>query len=268
MNIIRRNNIKISGSGERTMIFAHGYGCDQNVWRHLLPAFEKEYQVIVFDHVGSGESDLAVYDRVKYGTLHGYAEDLLEICETLEIKDPIFVGHSVSCMIGALAAIKNPDLFHSLIFLGPSPSFINEENYIGGFDRATINSVLESLDNNFVEWSKTMAPLIMGNLDKPELSQELVTSFCRSKPDIAKHFAQVTFLADHREDVRKVLVPTLLLQCSNDSLAPVQVGDFLHRNVPENDLVHLTATGHCPHMSAPKETILVMKGWLAKQSEL
>ncbi|WP_317987939.1 alpha/beta fold hydrolase [Hyalangium gracile] len=259
---LKRNNVRVLGTGPQAMIFAHGYGCDQNMWRFITPAFQDQYRIVLFDHVGAGQSDASAYNRGKYGSLHGYASDVLEICRELSLTRAIFVGHSVSAMIGVLAAIAEPERFDKLILIGPSPCYVNDGDYVGGFHRADIDGLLESLDSNYLGWSSTMAPVIMGNPDRPELGQELTNSFCRTNPEIAKHFARVTFLSDNRADLPKVKTPSLLLQCSEDLIAPEVVGEYLHRNLPGSQLHKLNATGHCPHLSAPEETISAMRGYL------
>jgi sigma-B regulation protein RsbQ len=244
------------------MIFAHGFGCDQNMWRFVAPAFEADFQTVLFDHVGAGRSDLAAYDRAKYATLRGYADDVVEICRELDLQDVVFVGHSVSAMIGVLAAIEEPARFDRLVLVGPSPCYVNDGDYVGGFDREDIDGLLESLDSNYLGWSSTMAPVIVGNPDRPELGEELTNSFCRTDPDIAKHFARVTFLSDNRADLSRVRTPSLILQCSADVIAPEAVGRYLHRHLPDSELVFMKATGHCPNLSAPDETIAAMRSYL------
>ncbi|MBV8864980.1 MAG: alpha/beta hydrolase [Acidobacteriaceae bacterium] len=263
MSIYTRNNINIVGSGAKTMLLAHGYGCDQNMWRFVTPAFASEYRIILFDHVGAGKSDLTQYSREKYETLQGYADDLLDIIEATGARRTIFVGHSVSAMIGVLAAISQPQAFQRLILIGPSPCYLNDVDYSGGFERADIESLLETLESNYLGWSSSMAPIIMGNADRPELRAELTESFCRTDPDIAKHFAQVTFLSDNRRDLGRVEVPALILQCSEDVIAPHSVGEFVHRHMAGSKLIALRATGHCPHMSAPEETIGAIRQYLS-----
>ena len=262
MSVRRRNNVKVFGQGTQPMIFAHGFGCDQNMWRFITPAFEDEYRIVLFDHVGAGGSDLSAYHRVKYATLDGYTDDLLEICAAENLTDAVFVGHSVSAMIGVLAAIREPDRFAKLVLIGPSPRYINDEAYVGGFERADIEGLLEFLDSNHMGWSSTMAPVIMGNPDRPELAAELTSSFCRTDPDIARQFARVTFLSDNRDDLPRVTTPALLLQCSDDAIAPTTVGEYVHDHMPASRLTQLRATGHCPNLSAPEETIAAMKAYL------
>jgi sigma-B regulation protein RsbQ len=259
MSVLERNNIKISGTDRQPMLFAHGFGCDQHMWRFVAPAFEDDYQVILFDHVGAGGSDLAAYNPAKYSTLHGYAEDVLEICDALDIHNGVFVGHSVSAMIGVLAAIEQPQRFEKLVLVAPSPGYINDGDYVGGFDRADIEELLEVLDTNYLGWSSGMAPTIIGNPDRPELGQELTNSFCRTNPEIAKQFARVTFLSDSRSDLPKLETRSLILQCSQDVIAPEAVGHYLHRSLAHSRLIVMRATGHCPNLSAPGETIAAMK---------
>ena len=259
MTALRRNNVKVLGTGDKAMVFAHGYGCDQNMWRLITPAFRDEYKIVLFDHVGAGQSDASAYSQVKYNSLRGYAADVLEICRELALTKPVFVGHSVSAMIGVLAAIEEPERFEKLVLIGPSPCYINEGDYVGGFTRKDIEGLLDSLDSNYLGWSSTMAPVIMGNSDRPELGEELTNSFCRTDPEIARHFARVTFLSDNRADLPKLKTSSLLLQCSEDVIAPQSVGEYLHRALPESRLMVLDATGHCPHLSAPEETIAAMK---------
>ena len=262
MTVVQRNNVKVLGRGRQPMLFAHGFGCDQRMWRLVTPTFEPDYRIVLFDHVGSGGSDLRAYDRAKYGRLEGYAEDVLEICTALRLSDVIFVGHSVSAMIGVLAAALDPSRFARLVLVGPSPRYIDDGDYVGGFSRADIDGLLDLLDSNHLGWSRSMAPAIMGNPDRPELAEELSDSFCRTDPDIARHFARVTFLSDNRVDLPKVPVPSLILQCASDAIAPTYVGEYVHRQMPRSRLVHLAATGHCPNLSAPEETAAAIKTFL------
>ena len=244
------------------MLFAHGFGCDQNMWRYVTPAFEDDYRVVVFDHVGAGHSDHAAYSPAKYATLGGYADDIVEICDELGLSDVIFVGHSVSSMIGVLAASRTPGRFAKLVLVGPSPRYVNDDGYVGGFTRADIEELLDSLDSNYLGWSHAMAPVIMGTPERPELGEELTNSFCRTDPEIAGHFARVTFLSDNRADLAGVSVPTLVLQCSQDVIAPQSVGEYVHQAIPGSRLVVMEATGHCPNLSAPEETVRAIKAFL------
>ena len=263
MTVAERNNVSLTGPSDgQPLLFAHGFGCDQNMWRHVVPAFDDEYRIVLFDHVGAGRSDLSAYDRAKYDSLEGYADDVLEICRELELRDVIFVGHSVSAMIGALAAAKEPERFAKLVLVGPSPRYLDDEGYVGGFTREDVDGLLDSLESNYLGWSQALAPAIMGTAQPDELKEELTNSFCRTDPEIAKHFARVTFLSDNRADLPKVRVPTLVLQCSDDVIAPDAVGEYVHRQIPGSTLVQLDATGHCPNLSAPEETIAAIRDFL------
>lgn len=244
------------------MMFAHGFGCDQNMWRFVAPAFEADFQTILFDHVGAGRSDLAAYDPKRYSSLQGYADDVVEIGLELGFKDAVFVGHSVSAMIGALASIKAPEMFEALVMVGPSPRYIDDGEYSGGFSAAQIEELLTSLDDNHMGWSAAMAPPIMGNPDRPELGEELTNSFCRTDPEIAKQFARVTFMSDNRADLAKIPVRTLILQCREDIIASEQVGAYVHRSLPRSELVILDATGHCPNLSAPEQVVSAIRAFV------
>jgi len=246
------------------MVFAHGFGCDQQMWRWITPAFEADYRLVLYDHVGAGHSDLSAYDRRKYGTLSGYAGDLLEICAELDLHDAVFVGHSVSAMIGVLAAIREPGRFGHLILVGPSPRYLDDEGYVGGFTRPQIDQLLAFLDSNHLGWSQAIGPVIIGKHSSPALADELINSFCRTDPAIARDFARVTFLSDNRADLSRVVTPTLILQCQEDVIAPPAVGEYVHAQIARSRLVLLNAAGHCPHMSAPDETITAIKGFLSK----
>jgi sigma-B regulation protein RsbQ len=262
MSVFQRNNVQIHGSGDRSMVFAHGFGCDQNMWRFVAPAFEDAFRVVLYDQVGAGRSDLSAYTREKYGLLDGYAQDLVEIGRALDLSDAVFVGHSVSAMIGVLAAKQAPGMFESFILVGPSPRYIDDEGYVGGFSAAQIEELLAFLDNNHMGWSAAMAPTIMGNPDRPELGEELANSFCRTDPEIAKHFARTTFTSDNRADLSDVPARCLILQCSDDVIAPEAVGDYLHGRLAGSQLVKLRATGHCPNLSAPDETIAAIRAFI------
>lgn len=262
INVQKRFNIRVTGQGEQYMMFAHGFGCDQNMWRFIIPAFEKHFRIVLFDYLGHGLSDSAAYSPERYSTLQGYADDVLDICRELGITNCIFVGHSVSAMIGTLAAIKQPELFEKLVMVGPSPCYINKDDYRGGFSREDIESLIESLESNYLGWSSAMAPIIMGQPEQPHLGEELTNSFCRTNPEIAKQFAQVTFFSDNRNDLLKLRVPTLILQCSEDVIAPLEVGKYVADKVDKSKLVLLEATGHCPHLSAPEETIAAIQPFL------
>jgi sigma-B regulation protein RsbQ len=253
---MERNNVRLAGrAGGQPMLFAHGYGCDQHMWRLVTPSFQEEFCIVLFDYVGAGGADLSAYDSARYDSLQGYAEDVLDICRELDLRDVIFVGHSVSSMIGVLAAITEPARFARLVLVGPSPRYINDEWYVGGFSEDDISELLDSVDSNYLGWSTAMAPVIMGTSHRAELADELAASFCRTDPDVARQFARVTFLSDNRADLCKVRVPSLVLQCTNDVIAPVSVGTYVSNAIPDCSLVLLEATGHCPHLSAPEETV-------------
>jgi sigma-B regulation protein RsbQ len=262
-DVLKRNNVHISGSGTQPMLFAHGFGCDQNMWRFVVPAFENDYRIVLFDYVGSGRSDLSAYDPVRYSTLDGYASDILDICETLDLHDVILVGHSVSGMASLLAANRQPKRFAKLIMVGPSPRYINDTDYVGGFERQEIEGLLDLMDKNFIGWANFLAPVIMKNPERPELGAELQESFCSTDPKIARRFAEVTFFADNRSDLAQSPVPSLILQCSEDAIAPIEVGNYLARTMPRSTLRVMRATGHCPHLSHPEETIEAIREYLS-----
>lgn len=254
--------MRVQGQGARTMVFAHGYGCDQHMWRYVTPAFENDFRTVLFDHVGAGGSDLSAFDPQKYATLAGYTADLIEMAREMELRDAIFVGHSVSAMIGALASLEAPELFSDIVMVGPSPRYIDDEDYVGGFAASQIEELLDFLDENPMAWSQAMAPTIMGNPDRPELGQELTDSFCRTDPEVAKVFARATFLSDNRADLPKIQARTLILQCSDDVIAPFEVGEYVNRHIQNSKLVVLKATGHCPNLSAPDEVITAIRAFV------
>jgi sigma-B regulation protein RsbQ len=262
-DVARRNNVRTTGDPTgRPIVFSHGFGCSQEVWRDVAPNFESDHQVITFDLVGAGGSDLTAYRRAKYDTLQGYATDLLELLEELDLHDVVFVGHSVSAMIGVLAANRAPERFGALVLVGPSPRYTDTGDYVGGFSHDDIQGLLDRLDSNYLGWSATMAPVIVGNPDRPELGDGLTASFCAVEPAIARHFARVTFLSDNRDDLPKVTVPTLVLQCSDDVIAPETVGRYVHRSIPNSEFFALQATGHCPNLSAPDELTAAIRSYL------
>ncbi|MET9855575.1 alpha/beta hydrolase [Streptomyces sp. NPDC006450] len=255
MDIHRRNNVNVTGRVDGPVVLlAHGFGCDQNMWRLVLPALAEDFRVVLFDYVGSGNADPSAWSEQRYGSLDGYALDVLEVCEELDLRDVIFVGHSVSAMVGVLAAAKAPQRFARLVMVAPSPRYIDEDGYRGGFAAEDIDELLESLESNYLGWSAAMAPVIMGNADRPELGHELTTSFCATDPDMARVFARTTFLSDSRKDLKAVTVPTLVLECRQDVIAPREVGAYVHAAIPGSHLVTLDATGHCPQLSAPEAT--------------
>jgi sigma-B regulation protein RsbQ len=264
MTVLTRNNVVEQGNGAgQPLLFAHGFGCDQNMWRYVWPRFADEHRIVLFDHVGAGGSDLSAYDPGRYSSLRGYADDMLEICRELDLRDVVLVGHSVSAMIGVLAAAAEPDRFASLVLVGPSPRYIDDDDgYVGGFSREDIEGLLDSMDSNYLGWSSQMAPVIMGNEDRPELGEELTNSFCRTDPEIARNFARVTFLSDNRADLAKVEVPTLVLQCSDDAIAPEAVGRYVAAQMPGSRFAMLDAVGHCPNLSAPDETAAAIEEFL------
>jgi sigma-B regulation protein RsbQ len=264
MTVVERNNVVEQGVREgQPILFAHGFGCDQNMWRFVWPAFAGDHRVVLFDHVGAGESDDSAFDPVRYSRLDGYAGDVLDICEELDLTDVVFVGHSVSAMIGVLAVAAAPERFSRIVLVSPSPRYVDDGDYRGGFTEADIDGLLDSMDSNYLGWSSTMAPVIMGNEDRPELGEELTNSFCRADPEIAKHFARVTFLSDNRQDLARVSTPALVLQCSEDPIAPVAVGTYVDRNLPDSRLVMLDASGHCPNLSEPMATTTAIKKFLS-----
>jgi sigma-B regulation protein RsbQ len=261
--ISERNNVRVFGKGAQPMLFAHGFGCDQNMWRFITPAFENDYKIILFDYVGAGKSDISAYNPERYSSLQGYATDIEEICEELNLKDVIIVAHSVSAMIALLAALQQPAYFSKIIMIGPSPCYINDDDYTGGFERKDIEGLLETMEKNYIGWANFLAPEIMGNKDRPALGNELSESFCSTDPVIARRFAEATFFSDNRQDLKKNKIPALILQCSDDIIAPTPVGEYLSNNLPNSTLKIMKATGHCPHMSEPAETIALIKEYLA-----
>ncbi|MER7707700.1 alpha/beta hydrolase [Kitasatospora sp. NPDC097605] len=264
MDIRRRNNVTLVGPvGGPTVVLAHGFGCDQNMWRLVVPALAQRHRVVLFDYVGCGGSDLASWNAQRYSSLHGYAQDVAEVCRELDLRDAVFVGHSVSAMVGVLAAESVPERIGALVMVAPSPCYVDDEGYRGGFSTEDIEELLAALESNYLGWSSAMAPVIMGNPQRPELGQELTNSFCATDPDIARVFARTTFLSDSREDLKRVAVPTLVLECSQDVIAPREVGAYVHAAIPSSRLVTLDATGHCPQLSAPGATADAVLDFLA-----
>ncbi|GAB5521867.1 MAG: sigma factor SigB/phosphatase RsbP regulator RsbQ [Rhodothermales bacterium] len=264
MTIRERNNVTVRGRGKQPMLFAHGFGCDQNMWRFVSPAFEDQYSVVLFDYVGAGKSDLNAYDPQRYQSLDGYAQDVLDICTELDLRDVIFVGHSVSSVIGILAALQAPERFAKMVLIGPSPRYINDlPDYVGGFEREDLEGLLDMMDKNYVGWANFLAPVIMKNAEHPELAQELEESFCSTDPVVARQFAEATFFSDNRSDLRGLKVPSLILQCSDDVIAPESVGHYMHQHLLQSTFHRMAATGHCPHMSHPDETIQAIQQYLS-----
>lgn len=262
-DVIVRNNVKVLGEGERTILFAHGFGCDQSMWQYITPAFAKEFRIVLFDYVGSGNSDITSYTTDKYSNLNGYKQDVLDIIDTLELNNIIFVGHSVSSMIGMLASIECPAYFDRMIMIGPSPRYLNEgENYTGGFEKSDITELLDMMEMNFLGWASYLAPIAMNNPELPILTKDLERSFISNDPVIAREFAEATFLSDHRSDLAEATVPTLIMQCSDDSIVPIEVGEYLHRHLKNSTLRLMEAKGHYPHISHPKETIELIQEFL------
>jgi sigma-B regulation protein RsbQ len=259
-----RNNVREFGRrGARPIVFMHGFGCSQEAWTRVTPYFTDDFHVVAFDNVGVGGSDLAAYDRSKYDSLHGYADDALEVLDALDLRDAVVVGHSVGSMVGVLAANTDASRIGALVLVGPSPRYVNQGDYVGGFDQADIDGLIDSLDANYLGWSATMGPVIAGNPDRPEVGEELTEMFCRVDPAIARQFARVTFLSDNRRDLARVSVPTLVLQNSDDVIAPDAVGRYVHEQIPGSTLVTLNATGHMPNLSAPAELAAAIRSYLA-----
>jgi sigma-B regulation protein RsbQ len=261
-SVLTRNNVHVSGTGTLPMLFAHGFGCDQNMWRFITPAFEKDYRIVLFDYVGCGKSDWSAYSQERYGTLEGYLRDLLDVIEALDLHDIVFVGHSVSAVVGLLASIRQPERFARLILLGPSACYVNDGDYVGGFERKDIEGLLDLMDKNYIGWANFLAPVVMKNPEHEELTAELRESFCSTDPRITRNFASATFLSDNRADMPKVTVPSLVLQTREDAIAPIEVGRYVHRSLSGSTFNLMNATGHCPHMSHPAETIALMKDYL------
>lgn len=257
-----RNNVKIIGEGTKTLLFGHGFGCDQHTWRSILPAFENDYRLIVFDYVGAGGSDLMAYTDERYSSLEGYAQDIIDICMELQLEDVTFIGHSVSSMIGILAIKKAPQFFEKIVFIGPSPRYLNDEGYHGGIDAADLEDLLDVMDSNYLGWSRMVAPLIMANEDEPELAESLTASFCATDPEIAKKFARVTFMSDNRKDLSSLTIPSLTIQCEEDFLTSKEVADYIQQHSINNKVIMLATKGHCPHLSDPKGVITAIKSFI------
>ncbi|MFD1735014.1 alpha/beta fold hydrolase [Bacillus salitolerans] len=269
IDIIKRNDVKITGLGDKPVIFAPGFGCDQRMWRYVTPAFKKDYRIITFDYVGAGKTDLRFYDPTKYSQLSGYAQDLIDVLAALQLQEAIFVGHSVSSMIGLIASIQDPKYFERLIMIGPSPCYINDPpDYAGGFEISALEGLIEMMEKNYIQWANQFAPMIMKNEDRPNLSEELEESFCSTDPNIAVNFARATFFSDNRKDLSKATVPSLVLQCADDAIAPTEVGEYIHRRMPGSEIRFMKATGHCPHLSHPEETVALIKDYLSKLQEI
>lgn len=267
-NILLRNNVKITGHGTQPMIFAPGFGCDQTVWKEITRAFEQDYRIILFDYVGMGNSDITAYSKEKYSSLTGYAQDILDVCTALGLKDAVLVGHSVGSMIGLLASVRHPEFFSRMVMLGPSPCYLNDPpDYYGGFEKEDLLGLMEMMEKNYLGWANVLASTVVNNPDKTGVQQELADRFCSTDPVIAHHFAKACFFADNREDLQKATVPSLVLQCADDVLAPDAVGEYLLEHLPQSTLKKMEATGHCPHMSHPEETIRLIRNYLEENPE-
>ncbi|WKN49875.1 alpha/beta fold hydrolase [Nocardioides sp. Arc9.136] len=267
MDPVTRHAVTVQGPLDAPpLVFAHGFGCDQSMWRHVAPMFADRHRVVTFDFAGAGGSDPAAYDPDRHRHLDGYAADLLDVLQALDLRDVVLVGHSVAAMIGALATIAEPELFAGLVMVGPSPRYLDDDGYTGGFTREDIDELLSSLASNYLGWSAAMAPAIVGNPDRPELGHELTAAFCRTHPDVARRFAEATFLSDNRADLPHVAVPALVLQCREDVIAPVEVGTYVAEQLPDATLVVLDAIGHCPQLSSPELTADAIRAWLDEQA--
>lgn len=260
VDVVRRNNVVVTGNENGPVVLlAHGFGCDQNLWGRIVPDLAERCRVVLFDHTGCGRSDVTAWDARRYRDLDAYADDVLAVCHALGLEDVALVGHSVSAMIAVLAANREPERFAKLVLLTPSPCYVDDDDYRGGFSRNDIDELLAALESNYLGWSAAMAPVMVDNPDRPELAEELQNSFCRTDPAVARVFAKATFLSDNRDDLAKVSVPTLVIQCAVDAIAPPEVGRYTHERISGSELVTLDAIGHCPQLSAPEitaETIL------------
>lgn len=261
-DILKRNAVNVTGTGPRTLVFGHGFGCDQQMWRFITPDLARDFRIVTFDYVGAGRSDFDAWDPQRYGSLVGYAQDVQDVCQALGLRDAVFIGHSISGMLGLMASLAEPGLFSKLVMIGSSPCFTNDPPYVGGFEHEDIASLLDLMERNLLSWANYLAPVAMGNPDQPQLSQELAASFCAGDPRIARRFAHLVFYADLRELLPRVAVPTLILQCAQDSIAPQEVGQYMHAHMPGSTLRLMRATGHCPHMSQPHETLHALRDYL------
>ena len=250
-SIMQRNNVHLLGNGNQTMIFAHGFGSDQTAWRHQIATFASEYRIVLFDHVGAGKSDFSAYSPRRYSSLYSYAEDLLDLCAELKLNQCILVGHSVSGMVSLLAALVEPQCFSKLIFLSASPRYLNDVGYIGGFEQSDLDALYAAMSSNYYAWASGFAPLVMGNPDKPELATEFANTLAAIRPDIAQAVARVIFQSDHRTELPRLTVPTVILQSNNDIAVPPEVGRYMADKIPNSQLIPIFATGHLPHLSAP-----------------
>lgn len=268
MNVKTRNNVQVIGDGPTTLVFVHGFGCDQSMWRSVVAGFSGQFRTILLDLVGCGRSDLTQYDRRKYATLNGHAQDVLQIIDTFARGPVVLIGHSVGAIIGMLASVKTTRAFVAQVLVAPSPYFMNDADYIGGFWPEDIDALLDALDQNYIGWSKTTAPVIMGAPDEPEHARALTDSFCRMDPDIASHFARVTFRSDYRSLLKWVHTPSLILQSTTDSIAPTTVGEYMLRQMPAAQLELVPNVGHCPHISSPRFSVHVIQRFLIQRGLL
>ncbi|MFH0070845.1 alpha/beta fold hydrolase [Peribacillus sp. NPDC056705] len=260
--VLIRNNVKVMGSGERTLLFAHGFGCDQNMWRYITPAFEQDYRIVLFDYVGSGNSDQSVYTSERYSSLDGYVQDVLDVIEALKLEEVVCIGHSVSSMIGMLASIRRPELFDRLVMIGPSARYLNDDGYVGGFDKSDVLELLAMMEMNFAGWASFLAPIAMNNPELPKLTKELERSFIQADPAITREFAEVTFFSDCRHELSRTTVPSLIMQCSDDSIVPIAAGEYLHQHLNNSTFRLMEAKGHYPHISHPAETVAWIQEYL------
>ncbi|MGG0642661.1 alpha/beta hydrolase [Sporosarcina gallistercoris] len=264
-SIQQRNHVKIIGQGEQTIMLAHGFGCDQSMWQYIAPALAEQYRVVLFDYVGAGNSDISSYQTEKYSTAHGYKQDILEIIDELGLKEIHFVGHSVSSMIGMLAAIERPECFKKFVMIGPSPCYINEPNgYVGGFEKSDIADLLTMMEMNFTGWASYLAPIVTDPTKNPQVTKHVEASFVSTDPQIAREFAEMTFLSDHRDRLASMSIPTLVIQCSDDSIVPIEVGEYLNAHLPSSTLRIMEVKGHYPHISQPEETLKLIQEFLVK----
>jgi sigma-B regulation protein RsbQ len=266
MTITTRNNTRMLGTQGPVLLYAHGFGCSQKMWRHVTPAFADTHRQVLFDYVGSGQSDLASFDAQRYASLDGYVQDVLDVCDSFDLKSGVtFVGHSVSCSVGLLASITRPELFERLVLVGPSPCFLNDPpHYLGGFEREDLEGLLSLMDQNYIGWANHLAPVVAGADGAGQAAGELSESFCSTEPSVARVFARTTFFADNRADLPQVTRPCLILQHSQDALAPLAVGDYLHTHLRGSSLKVLDVAGHCSHMTHPDQVVEAMRGFMGR----
>lgn len=266
---LKRHAITIEGTGDDLVLFAHGYGCDQTVWQRVRPAISALTTTVAFDITGAGLSDLSHFQpHGRHSSLEGYACDLIEVCEALDTRSITLVGHSVSAIIGVIAAVKKPDLFDSLVLVAPSACYLNLRDYQGGLDEQQLAGLMELMGSNFSNWADVVTPIIMGNPDRPALATELSHSFCRWNEAAAKHFAYLTFMSDCRSYLPLVKPDCLIIECIDDAIAPRSAVAHLHGALPRSAAVKLQAQGHCPHVSAPQETAQAITRHLRSRGKL